>query len=463
MNRKKFLRLLSSSALFLGASGGMTKKALAQQEEILHGTQGTSQGTLFDFSVDPIACPNVVFVGMGNRGQVLLQMMEVMIKSNKARVLGLCDLSEQKVIKSLAYLQTLGSEPAKGYHGDPSKWEDMIKDLQPDLVVICTPWEDHANMSCKAMELGSHVACEVPIAYTLEDCWKIIETAERTKKHCIMLENCCYNEEELWILNMVHQGVFGELNHAEGAYIHDLRALLLDETYYENQWRLQHHLKRDGNFYTTHGLGPISEYLGIGRGDNFDYLVSMSSREIALSQAAERINKPMEVRCGDMNSTLIKTKEGKSILLQFDVHTGRPYSRINLLSGSRAVHQGYPSRLYIDDPELKAWGHRWLDQDQYQQYRERYKHPLWSSLHEEIAMHKMGHGGMDFVMMYRLIECLNKGLPLDINVYDGVMWSAITPLSELSVAAGSEKILIPDFTGGQWKTKRQNEFMRIQL
>ncbi len=463
MNRKKFLRLVSSSALFLGLPGVPGKESLVRTQEILHFSKGSAKGSLFDFSTEPIDLPRVAFIGMGNRGQVLLRMMEWMVSNKKAQIIGLCDLKQQKVEEAQAYLKTLPQDSAREYFGKESEWETMLKELQPDLVVISTPWEDHAHMSCFAMELGCHVACEVPIAYTLEDCWRIIETAERTRKHCIMLENCCYNEEELWVLNMVKQGVFGDLNHAEGAYIHDLRALLLDNKYYENQWRLQHHLNRDGNFYTTHGLGPISNYMDIGRGDNYDYLVSMSSKEMALSKAAKGKNIPMEVRCGDMNTTLIKTKEGKSIMLQFDVHTGRPYSRINLLSGTKAVHQGYPSRLYIEGQELQAWGHQWLNEEQYQAYKEAYKHPLWSSLHKEITHNKMGHGGMDFVMMYRLIACLNRGLPLDMNVYDGVMWSAITPLSELSVAGGAEKIEIPDFTGGEWKTKRECEFMRIDV
>jgi len=311
------------------------------------------------------------------------------------------------------------------------------------------------------MENGKHVASEVPIASTLEDCWNLIKVAERTKKHCMMMENCNYNDEELWILNMIQEGVFGDITHAEGAYLHDLRALLLDDKYYESQWRLHEHANRNGNFYTTHGLGPIAFYLNIGRGDTFSHLTSMSSRELNLSLAAKQAKHPIQsYKCGDMNNTLIKTEKGKSILLQFDVHTGRPYSRLNKVVGIKAVHEGYPSRLYIDNESPEYWGHKWLNEELYNKYRKEYQHPIINRLKDISKNFKQGHGGMDFIMIYRLIKCLNLGLPLDINVYDSIMWSAITPLSELSVASNSQSIKIPDFTGGIWKKENTLEIMR---
>ena len=208
-------------------------------------------------------------------------------------------------------------------------------------------------------------------------------------------------------------------------------------------------------------MGPISFYLNIGRGDSYAHLSSMSSRELNLSQTAKRVNSPYtDFKCGDMNSTMIKTELGKTILLQFDVHTGRPYSRINKVVGTKAVHDGYPSRLYIDKEELALWGHKWLSNEEYQTYKSKYTHPLINKLKSISQDYKQGHGGMDFVMIYRLIKCLNLGLPLDINVYDSVMWSAITPLSEMSVASKSLSIPFPDFTGGKWKDKKDLEIMR---
>ena len=244
-----------------------------------------------------------------------------------------------------------------------------------------------------------------------------------------MLENCCYNGEELWIMQMIKEGVFGTLTHAECAYLHDLRVMMLDPTYYEDRWRLKHHLHRNGNLYTTHGLGPVSMYFDILRGDTLSHLVSMSSKEAALSEALAATDEgalqdmAQRVKCGDVNTTLIGTASGKSIMLQFDTHSGRPYSRLDKVVGSKAAHYGYPSRLYVDHGP--SWGHSWLDDAETAEMRDRYAHPLWTKLQALAADHKQGHGGMDFVMMFRLIRCLNQGLPLDMNVYDGALWSLV--------------------------------------
>lgn len=389
-------------------------------------------------------------------------MFHWLIENNRAEIIALSDLNQQKVDTVIDKIQPLQKEKIISYCNNENDWKNLIKRDDLDLILIATPWELHTPMALYSMEHGKHVACEVPIAYTIEDCWKLIETAEKTQRHCIMIENCCYNEEELWVLNMIENGIFGDLTHAEGAYIHDLRKHMLDSHYYQDQWRIKHHVNRDGNFYTTHGLGPISMYMKIGRGDTFSHLTSMSSRELNLSQTAKQFNKPYtSIKCGDMNTTMIKTEKGKTIMLQFDVHTGSPYSRINKVIGTHAVHNGYPSRLYIDDKkELKYWGHEWLSKEDFIKYKKDFKHPMIKKLQGISENYKQGHGGMDFVMVYRLITCLNLGLPLDINIYDSVMWSAITPLSELSVLQNSNSIKIPDFTGGTWKKERELEIMR---
>ena len=238
-----------------------------------------------------------------------------------------------------------------------------------------------------------------------------------------MLENCCYNGEEL-ILNMIQEGVFGTLTHAECAYLHDLRALMLDPTYYEDRWRLKHHLFRNGNLYTTHGLGPVCMYFDVLRGDTLSHLVSMSSREAALSEALSESEEQAlqemagRVKCGDVNTTLIRTVGGKSIMLQFDTHVGRPYNRLDKVIGSKAVHYGYPSRLYVDHGP--AWG-LVLDDAETAEMRDRYAHPLWTRLQALAAEHKQGHGGMDFIMMYRLIRCLVK----DFHGPQRLRWRAV--------------------------------------
>ncbi len=465
MDRKSFLNLSARTAFFLGVSPTVFaakdyRRGISSDQihEILNAS--SARGNALGLTNDPIQKVRVGLIGLGNRGSVLIQMFEWLIREQHAEIVALSDLKEDKVLKNNEYLKSIQTQEADLYFGEEDTWKKVAEREDIDLLVIATPWEHHTPMCLYGMEHGKHVACEVPIAYTVKDCWSLIETAERTQKHCMMLENCCFNGEELWILNMINEGVFGEVNHAEGAYIHDLRNLLLDAVYYEDQWRIKHHVSRNGNFYTTHGLGPVSFYMDIGRGDTYHHLVSMSSGESSLSAFTKsRGDSYHNIACGDMNTTLIKTEKGKTIMLQFDVHTGRPYSRLNTVTGTKAVHQGYPSKLYIDDPSI-IWGHQWLDSEKYKEYRQRYDHPLWKNLREQISEKTIGHGGMDFVMIYRLIRSMNLGIPLDINVYDSVMWSAVTPLSEISVANMSMPLFVPDFTGNTWEEARPCEVLR---
>ncbi|MCH2021967.1 MAG: Gfo/Idh/MocA family oxidoreductase [Saprospiraceae bacterium] len=461
MKRKQFLKSLLGASAFLTVPYSSYPKDSSSILQMIEDTSKSSKGNLFGLRARPIEKVKIGIIGLGNRGNTLLQMCRWLVEHNHAEIVALCDLKAQKVTNAAEKLGKWQKLKPKQYSGNKNEWKQLAQQDNIDLLLITTPWEMHTPMCLYGMNQGKHVASEVPIAYTLEDCWSLIEVAEKTQKHCIMLENCCYNEEELFVLNMIQNGVFGDLTHAEGAYLHDLRAHMLSTDYYQDQWRLKHHIERDGNFYTTHGLGPISFYLNIGRGDTYSHLTSMSSRELNLSSTAKKMNsKYTKFKCGDMNSTMIKTALGKTILLQFDVHTGRPYSRINKVVGTKAVHDGYPSRLYIDKEELSYWGHQWLNPEAYNQYKTKYKHPLINKLESISEKFKQGHGGMDFVMIYRLIRCLNLGLPLDINVYDSVMWSAITPLSELSVATKSASVPFPDFTGGNWKNKKPLEVMR---
>ncbi|MAW20979.1 MAG: acetylgalactosaminidase [Flavobacteriales bacterium] len=461
MKRKEFLQSIIGASAFLGLPFKTLGAENNSIQDLINNTKRDTDGSMFGFTTDKINKIRVGIIGLGNRGNTLLEMFQYLVEKNHAEIIALSDITEKKVRLASEKLSIWQKKKATIYHKNNNEWKKLCKRDDIDLIIIATPWNLHATMALYSMENGKHVGCEVPIATNIEDCWKIIETSERTKKHCMMMENCNYNEEELWVLNMIQEGVFGDITHTEGAYLHDLRALMLDDTYYENQWRLLEHTKRNGNLYTTHGLGPISFYLNIGRGDTFSHLSSMSSRELNLSNAAKQINHPIQsYKCGDMNNTMIKTKKGKTILLQFDVHTGRPYSRINKLVGTKAVHDGYPSRLYIEGEEPTYWGHNWLKKEEYNKYRSKYQHPIMKKLKVISSEFKQGHGGMDFIMIYRIIRCLNLGLPLDINVYDSVMWSSITPLSELSVAANSQSIIIPDFTAGIWEKENPLEIMK---
>ncbi|MGF1565562.1 MAG: Gfo/Idh/MocA family protein, partial [Flavobacteriales bacterium] len=301
MKRTEFIRLSASMAAFF-ALPSVQKTEHAQLIERLHETKGT--GSAANLTAAPIQTVRIAIIGMGNRGSSLIDMFEYMIREKMAHIAVLCDIDATKTEHCKEQVMAIQSGAVDLVSGSKDAWMDVIRRDDIDLVVVCTPWELHAEMAIAAMENGKHVAVEVPAAYTLNDCWRVIETVERTGRHHIMLENCCYNDEELWLLNMAQAGIFGDLTHAECAYIHDLRQLMMDETYYTDQWRLKHHIDRDGNLYTTHGLGPVSMYFDIGRGDYYRYLVSMSSKEAALSAATQgKARLPQQFKCGDMNTT----------------------------------------------------------------------------------------------------------------------------------------------------------------
>jgi len=300
-----------------------------------------------------------------------------------------------------------------------------------------------------AMENGKHAATEVPAAYTLEDCWKLVEGAEKYKKHCVMMENCCYGRAEMQILLMVRQGIFGEMVHGEGGYLHDLRELKFANAG-EGLWRRTPTIERNGNLYPTHGLGPIAQCMNINRGDKFDYMVSMSSQALGMELFADDHfpegdpRRDEKFSNGDYNTSLIKTAIGRTIMVQHNCDSPRPYSRINMLQGTRAITQGYPDRIYV---EGRSPAHTW---EELEKYREEFDHPLWKQLGPDAG--GAGHGGMDYMEDYRLIKCLREGLPLDMDVYDAAAWSAVGPLSELSVANRAETVDFPDFTRGRWQT-----------
>ena len=459
MRRSDFLK--ASGFLGLGGLFSSFSKAPRHPEDfpdyIAHKVKTAGiDGSAFDLKAEALPKVRIALFGLGNRGQSLIDMLQWLVQQGHAEITAIADINGTKVNKALEQIRAFQTSVPQVFTGEELAWKAAMRKEVADLALICTPWEWHTPMALEAMRNGLHAASEVPIAYTPENSIELIRTAEETQQHCIMLENCCYNREELWILKMIEEGVFGTLTHAECAYIHDLRQLMIDPAYYEDRWRLRHHLERNGNLYTTHGLGPVCMYFDILRGDNLTHLTSMSSREAALSEALaasddrELRKMSKQVVCGDVNTTLIGTAQGRSIMLQFDVHSGRPYTRLDKVIGSKAAHYGYPSRLYIDHGA--SWGgHDWLEDEQKSEYRDQYEHPLWSRLQRLADDHQQGHGGMDFIMMYRLIRCLNLGESLDMNVYDGALWSLVGALSEASVASGSKRMDIPDLTAGRWK------------
>jgi predicted dehydrogenase len=301
------------------------------------------------------------------------------------------------------------------------------------------------------MRSGKHAATEVPMCVTLDECWELVETAERTRRHCVMMENCCYDRTEMMIFLMVRRGLLGELLHAECGYLHDLRELKLTD-FYQARWRVKHAIRRNGDLYPTHGLGPVAQWMDVNRGNRFDYLVSMASNGRGLNAwAAEHIGRDSaEARqryaLGDVVNTLIRTVSGQTILVTHDTNSPRPYSRKILLQGTRGIVRKYPEqKIHV---EGRSPPHQWEALDD---YRAEFEHPVWRALEERSR--GAGHGGMDFIEDYRLVECLRGGQPTDMDVYDGAACSAVSELSERSVAGRSRPMDAPDFTRGAWKSR----------
>jgi len=398
------------------------------------------------FAAPPIDAVRIGYVGVGGMGTAHVKNL---LKIKGARIRAICDIVPEKVARAQDLVVEAGQEKPAGYWRGETDFVRMCETEDLDLVYTATPWEWHVPVCVAAMKNDKHAATEVPAAVTVEECWSLVESAEKYEKHCVMMENCCYNRIELMVLNMVRQGLFGELIHCEGGYLHDLRTVKFDMDG-EGKWRLAHSIARNGNLYPTHGLGPVAQCLNINRGDRFDYLVSMSTVSRGLNVYAARefgVNDPRAIQTytlGDVNVCLINTVNGRTITVVHDCNLPRPYSRINLVQGTKGIFQGYPDRIHIDS---ESPAHEWGKLDD---YIDRYDHPLWKEMQD--ASRGAGHGGMDFIEDYRLIKCLREGLPTDMDVYDGASWSVITGLSEWSVAHRSRPIDVPDFTRGRWQT-----------
>ncbi|MDN3686403.1 Gfo/Idh/MocA family protein [Cyclobacterium jeungdonense] len=388
------------------------------------------------------------FVGLGNRGPGAVVRMS---KIEGVEIKALCDLRPERISHVKERIKETPHEPAI-YTGSEDAWKEMCEREDLDLIYIATPWYLHTPMAVYAMEQGKHAATEVPAAITLDECWQLVEVSEKTRKHCMMLENTCYDFFELLTLNLARQGFFGEIIHGEGAYIHDILDGNFSKTKYYDMWRLKQNM-RNGSLYPTHGLGPVAQVMNINRGDRMEYLVSVSSRDFMMAKKAKTlaaqdsfyqqfVGKNFR---GNMNTTTIKTNQGRTILLQHDVTSPRPYSRLHTISGTEAYAQKYPLPGKISE------GHEgWLSEEAMQSLEEKYQPPIVKKI-GELAKQIGGHGGMDFLMDWRMIDCLRNGIPLDMDVYDAAAWSSIGPLSEWSVANRSGAIDVPDFTRGAWK------------
>lgn len=451
-NRRDFLKktglgLLASTPLSVYAQTPEDLQAIA------HEAQRTPPQV---FNMSGYAAPKldvvrVGIIGIGNRGMGAVERLN---QIEGVEIRALCDLREERVNLAKKKIEDHGHKPEL-YFGSTDVWKKLAERTDLDLVYILTPWAYHTPMAVFAMNHGKHVCVEVPAAKTLDECWQLVETSERTRKHCMMVENCCYDFTELLNLNLALQGFFGEIAHCEAAYIHNLQELVFSKEHFYQMWELNEMSQRVGNLYPTHGLGPVCQLLNINRGDQMDYLVSVSSNDFVLGNMAKELAtkddfyKPYAGRSfnGNMSTSTIRTKKGKTIMVQYDVSSPRPYSRIQLVSGSKAVALKYP------EPARYSTGHEWMSEKEVKALEEKYMPPIVKKM-GEIAKNVGGHGGMDFLMDWRTIDCLRNGLPLDQDVYDAALWSSVGPLSAWSVAHRSNSIDVPDFTGGSWQKNK---------
>nr|MEE4269707.1 Gfo/Idh/MocA family oxidoreductase [Candidatus Krumholzibacteria bacterium] len=441
-SRREFLKTMSLTA---GALGYFS----------LTGCQpipSVQRPNMCGFAAPSLDKVRVGVVGLGMRGPGAV---ERLAKIQDVEIVALCDIRPDRVDFTQTILKEHGRPRARGFSAGPEDWRNLCQ-MDLDLVYIATPWDWHTPMALGAMTTDKHAAVEVPAALTIEDAWRLVDTSERTGRHCMMLENCCYDFFELQTFNMVRQGVFGELTHAEGAYIHSLVDYMQPKDgreIYQGHWRIKHNLKSNGNLYPTHGLGPVAQCLDINRGNKFDYLTSMSSQQAAFTEHARLTGNTefadLPTYRGDMNTTLIKCANGQSVMVQHDTSTPRAYSRIHLVQGSRGMARKWPRKGIC----LHEHGHGFVDDEVFAQLEEQYRHPLTRTI-GDIARKVGGHGGMDFIMDYRLIYCLKNGLPLDQDVYDAAAWSAVVPLSIASVADRSDSCEVPDFTRGRWSSNQ---------
>lgn len=398
-------------------------------------SRAPGQSDVLELACKPIEIVRIAFIGLGKRGK---EAFNNFMHINGVEIVALCDLSEENINDAQQTLINHNKKKAIACT-QTDGWCRVCERNDIDLVYICTDRSLHTTIAVYAMQQGKHVAVEVPVANTLEECWLLVNTAETTRRHCMMLENCCYDPFEMAVFNMAKQGLFGEIFHAEGGYIHDLRQLdFRQKKHYLDVWSMH------GNPYPTHGLGPLCQLLNIHRGDKLDWLTSVSSGQFSFP-CYDNPDIETKSSLGNINTTIIRTQKEKTIVLQHDISSPRPYSRNYLISGIKGFVQKRenPKIAFTENPN------EFLSQKSTEQLFKKNEHPFYKE-HGEIARKVGAHGGMDYIMDYRLIYCLQKGLPLDMDVYDAAEWSCIVDLSAKSVINGSVPVRIPDFTRGNW-------------
>ena len=452
--KNSFLAIAFLAVLALSCKQADPYGYVVKDNQIVYNTppRPADQQSMLGFAAEPIENVRVGLIGLGDRGTGAVYRFPY---QDYATVVALCDLYPERVENAQKILEELGAPRAKYEYSGEEGYKQLCERDDIDLVYLAVPWQLHTPIAVYAMEHGKHVAIEVPAATSIKECWDLVNTSERTRKHCMMLENCCYDFFELTCLNMVQKGVFGEIVHAEGAYCHNLDPYW---DVYQGDWRMKYNREHHGDVYPTHGIGPVCQDLNIHRGDKMDVLVSMDTDAFSGQEAADkRYGKgAYKYANGDNTTTIIRTRKGKTILVEHCVVNPRPYNRMYQLTGTKGFANKYPNEgLALGNEHLENVAYDDLDAETYMSDAERdavmeaYKHPILKDL-EEKARKVGGHGGMDFIMDYRLFYCLHFGLPLDQDVYDAAEWSSLVELTEMSINHGSMPVVMPDFTRGEW-------------
>ena len=415
------------------------------------GVKVGGRGSMSGFVAPKLARVRVGMVGVGARGRGALYRLSGMPGVD---VTAFCDIDETAMKMCRDHIAKKKLRPAREFFG-PEAYKDLCQWDGVDVVYACVPWKLHAPVALAAMRADKHAFVEVPATMDVDSCWELVETSEKTRRHCMMLENCCYGETEMLALNMCRLGLFGELVYGGAGYLHysTNRGIKCGPTW-RNDWYIKHH----GNFYPTHGLGPVAQYMDINRGDRFDYLVSVDTKSAGPAAMAEALFPPdswqrnVKLKAGDYSASIIRTVNGHAIYLAKSCFVPHPYSRINMVQGTKGIFMDYPLRIAFEKQFSDGTvPHKAFDDAKTEEYRQKYKHPMWRDV-GEIAKKVGGHGGMDFIMDLRWIYCLQNGLPLDMNVYDLASWSCLCEVTEKSVLNRSAPTDIPDFTRGAWKT-----------
>ena len=404
-------------------------------------------------------------VGTGLRGQ---NHLDLLLRRTDVDLVSICDISDVMLSTAKAMIAKSGKRMPAIYTGHDYSWKQMLEKEKLDGVIIATPWEWHKPMIIGSLDAGvKYVGAEVMLGITLEDHWDVVKATEHHGAQVMMLENVCYRRDVMAVLNMVRQGLFGELVHLQGGYQHDLREVKFNDGVHpyghgvefgekgfsEAKWRTHHSVHRNGDLYPTHGIGPIAHYININRGNRFLSLCSFSSKSRGLHNhivkkgGENHPNAKVQFKLGDVVTTSISCANGETILLQHDTNLPRPYSLGFRVQGTEGLWMDLNKSVYIENKSEKP--HQW---DAAKTWLDKYDHPLWVRWSKDTE--GAGHGGMDFFVVHSFIESIKRKIPTPMDVYDAAAWSAITPLSERSIELGNETVEFPDFTGGNWMYRK---------